>query len=469
MAEGDLRRQIGFWGGTALIVGIVIGSGIFRTPSSIARDLPNPWVILSLWAAFGLVSVCGALTLAELSSMMPRTGGVYVFLRDAYGPATAFVYGWLHLVITAPASAGALAAFFTELLVQFFPQLEGASGWVFRGLAVSLIVFLATANVLGVRYGTWIQGLFTAIKSGALAALIVVAFGFGTGSFTHLAPEPADRVTLAGLATAAAAIIWTYDGWVAVSMVAGEIRDPGRLMKRIIVVGMLVIVVLYLGANLAYFYALSRPAMAQETVVASKVMSLGAGGWGATAINLCILASVFGALNANLLARPRVAYAMARDGLSFGFLGRPHPSWATPHMAIIVQAAVSVALIFALWVDRAPTHLFDRLTTYFVVVEWFALMFAVGAVFVLRRRMPDAPRPYRTPAYPWVPLLFVLGTVAGLGIIVWQKWEKREYYPLVGLAIAAAGFPVYFAWRRLTGSAPGSAGPEGPPPGASRP
>jgi amino acid transporter len=245
-------------------------------------------------------------------------------------------------------------------------------------------------------------------------------------------------------------VIWAYDGWVAVSMIAGEVVAPEKRMKRIIIAGMLTIVILYLGANVAYFYAMPVEAMAREAGgVPQKIVGDLFGPGAASAIVAAILCSVFGALNGNILAKPRVAYALSRDGLTFAFLGRAHPRWATPHAAILIQGAVAVVLV-ALLRD------FDRLTTYFVVVEWAALLFAVGAVLVLRYRMPDAPRPFRTPAYPWVPIIFLVGTLAGLVAIVWSEIARAvpNYSPLWGLLIAVAGFPVFRLWRSVQSVAP---------------
>src|SRR5437867_3131660 len=241
-------------------------------------------------------------------------------------------------------------------------------------------------------------------------------------------------------------------------------------MRRIIVAGMLTIVFLYVGANIGYIYAMPLSEMARQPVVPQWIMAQRLGPAGATLIGAAILCSVFGALNVNILSRPRVPYAMARDGLAFPFLGLAHPRWSTPYTSILVQSLATVILI-ALLRD------FDRLTTYFVVVEWFALLFAVAAVMVLRRRMPDAPRPFRTPLYPWVPLVFLGGTFAGLVAIVWGEIDRPlpNYSPLWGLLIAAAGFPVYWAWRRLTPRAAvaalvlASAAMVGPGCGAARP
>jgi len=440
--NGELRRVIGFWGGTALIIGITIGSGIFRKPSTLANEVGHPGVILGLWVVFGLVSLFGALALAELSSMLPRTGGAYVFLHAAYGPSFAFVFGWLYLLVTAPAGVAALTTFFVELLLRLYgARLGDAPAWLMPFTAGSAIVWFSVVNLLGARQGSAVQGILTAVKVAALSALIVAAFAFSPGSFEHLASPAARTVTVAALGAGAAAVIWTYDGWIAVSMIAGEIVAPEKLMKRIIVFGMLVIVVLYVVGNVAYFYALPLEVMQGEKGgVPQRIMGDLLGRPGAMAISACIMCSVLGAAGANILAKPRVAYAMARDGLTFGFLGRTHPRWGTPYAAILIQGAVAVVLV--LWLRD-----FDKLTNYFVVVEWFALLFAVGAVFVLRRKMPDAPRPYRTPGYPWVPILFEAGAVAGLAAILWGEVKAGNWSPFIGLGIAFAGFPVYYLWR----------------------
>jgi amino acid transporter len=440
-AGDDLKRVIGFWGGLALIVGITIGSGVFRKPSTLARDVGDPPAILGLWIAFGIVSLCGALALAELSSMLPRTGGVYVYLRAAYGDAAAFVFGWLYLLVTTPATIGALATFFAELLLSLVgADGPGAPAWRVPVVAGATIVVLSVVNLLGARLGSAVQTFLTVIKVAALAVLTLAAFTASGGTFLHLAPSATGAHNLG---RGAASVIWAYDGWIAVSMIAGEVVAAERLMRRIIVWGMLTIVVLYVGANLGYFYALPLPAMAQETVgVPQRIMTDRLGPLGATLIGGAILCSVFGALNGNVLAKPRVAYALARDGLTFSFLGRAHARWSTPHAAILIHAAGAIVLV-ALLRD------FDRLTTYFVVVEWFALLFAVGAVIVLRRRLPALPRPFRTPAYPWVPLVFLVGTVMGLVAIVLGEIARPvpNYSPLWGLLIAAAGAPVYGLWR----------------------
>ena len=320
----DLRRVIGFSGGIAIIVGITIGSGIFRTPPTIAGLVPNALVIMALWTAFGLISVCGALALAELSTMLPRAGGVYVFLREAYGDAAAFVFGWLYVLVTTPTTVAALSVVFAEFLLNLLGMPVAARA--VQMIAIAAIITLTGANVLGARVGAAVSEVTTLVKVTALAAIILGAFLLGHGDLSHMSERGV--VEGGGLARAVASVFWTYDGWIAVSMIAGEVRAPERLMKRIIIVGMLVIVTLYIGANLAYLYMMPVSIMAQQKeAIARTVMTAIAGPAGGVLILLAIMTSVFGALNGNLLAKPRVPYAMARDGLIFSFLGHTHPRW----------------------------------------------------------------------------------------------------------------------------------------------
>jgi basic amino acid/polyamine antiporter, APA family len=435
----DLRRVIGFAGGTALIVGITIGGGIFRKPPTIAGLVPNPLVIMGLWTAFGLISICGALAVAELSSLLPQPGGVYVFLREAYGDAAAFVFGWLYVLVTTPTAVAALATVFAEFLLNLLGKSGDAS--TVQMIAIAAIITLTWANVLGARVGAAVSEVTTLVKVTALAAIILGAFLLGHGSLSHLTEDGAVQGN--GLARAVASVIWTYDGWVAVSMIAGEVVAPERLMKRIIITGMLIIVTLYIGANLAYLYIMPVGVMAQQNeAIARTVMTAIAGPAGGVFILLAIMTSVFGALNGNFLAKPRVSYAMARDGLIFSFLGKTHQRWSTPWAALLLQGLVAIIMVLVL-------RDFDTLTTYFVVVEWAALIFAVGAVFVLRRKMATALRPYHTPGYPWVPLFFVFGTVVGVSAIVWGEIQVGNFSPIYGLGIALAGFPVHHLWKRL--------------------
>lgn len=439
----DLRRLIGSWGGVCIVIGTTIGSGIFRVPQELTGHVGSPSIILALWAGFGLVSLCGALTMAEMACLLPQTGGIYVYLRAAYGDAAAFVFGWLYTLITVPSAIGALAVFFAELLAQ----LAGYGQEWAPVVASATIIALMAANIRGVRQGLWIQNTFTAIKVCTLAGLILLAFTLGSGNLDNLRDSATEAPTLGALAAVVYLVMWSNSGWQSLSMVAGEMADPERLLTRTLTAGLLTIVSLYVGANLAYFYLMPVEAIRQEPIVAARAMETLFGPAGAIGIRICIMASVFGALNGVMLARSRVAYALARDGLSFAVLGRCHPRWATPHVAILVQGCVAIVLVF--WLGH-----FSALTRYFVVVEYLALAFAVAAVFVLRRTLADAPRPYRTFGYPWVPLAFVVPVGVGVVATLISATSEGALAPLIGLGITSLGFPVYWLWRRLARPCP---------------
>jgi amino acid transporter len=434
MSDKPSGGTIGLWGGLALIVGITIGSGIFRTPGIIAASAPHPALVLSLWAVFGLVSLCGALSIAELGSMLPRSGGVYVYVREAYGNATAFSFGWLYLLVAGPAGAGALATFSVELLAPFFPGGLEAGSLGARAAAAGLVLGFSAANLAGLRWGTRIQMLLTALKLVTLLAVIAVAFCSGRGDWAHFGESRA--LTAPAIAGVMAAILFTYDGWVLVSLVAGEVRDPGRRLKQILAGGLLGIVALYLLVNAAYVYALPQGQIAGEPLVAAKIVGAVAGPWGAAAVQLGVLASVTGALNGLILARPHVSMAMAADGLTFA-------AFARPRIAIGSQAAVAVVLIFTL-------SSFERLLEFFVATESLALIACVGALFIFRRRRPEAPRPFHVPLYPWTPIFYLLGILMGLLLLTAGYASQGQWHTVVGMTAVAAGYPVYWAWRRVT-------------------
>ena len=323
--SGELRRVIGFWGGTALIVGTVIGSGIFRTPASIAKVSQDPFLIMVLWVAVGGLTLCGALCLAELGTLLPRTGGTYVYLRAAYGDAAAFVFGWLYLVAAIPSGLGALGIFFGELVLGLFGfDPESAPRWGIRGVAIGTIVFLSAVNVLGAKFGATVQKVFTVIKVAALLGVIAVAFAF-SGRMPATAVVTPEQTGILGLAAALAYVLFTYNGWVYIGMVAGEIVDPERKLKRILVVSTLTLAALYVTANFAYFAAMPVESMPGKKVVAQEIVTAALGPVAGVVLATCIMASVFGAMNGGILTKSRVAYALARDGLSFSILGRCHP------------------------------------------------------------------------------------------------------------------------------------------------
>ena len=438
------ERVIGFWGGLAVIVGITIGSGIFRKPHTLARDVGDPAAILGLWVGFGLVSLCGALALAELSSMLPHTGGVYVFLRAAYGDAAAFVFGWLFLLVSTPAAIGALATFFAELLLGLLGRDPGARrpGRV-PAVAGATILVLSVVNLLGARMGSAVQSVFAFLKVGALLALMLASFTVpGAAS-----PTCGPRRRRATSACGAASVIWAYDGWVAVSMVAGEVRGPREddapghrrrdAAHRAPLRGRQRRLLLRACPWRRWPRRRRRPpadhvrppradrAARSSPPPSSAACSAPSTGtswpsrgsrmpWPATASPSAFLGP----------RAPALGDAPRRDP-------DPRRRWRSCSWPCCATSTPSPPTSWSSSGRRSSSR-WPRSSS-------------------SARRRPDAPRPFRTPGYPLVPLVFLVGTLAGLVAIVWGEIDRPvpNYAPLWGLLLAAAGFPVYAVWRRL--------------------
>jgi amino acid transporter len=428
----ELPRRLGFWAAASLVAGLVIGSGIFRVPGAVADGVGSVGGVALVWVLGGIVTTCGALALAELGAALPEAGGVFVYLREAYGPGVAFLYGWAQLVI-GPTGAAAVAAVFAEYLGVFVPLTP-----VGRHLAASAVIAAtAAAGYRSVRGAGAIQTAATAGKLGALAAIVVAAFVLGDpggGSLGRGAPVSATEWGGVGLGLVAA--LWAYNGFQDMASVAGEVRDPARTLPRALIVGMAVVVVVYLAANAAYLYVLPFAALRASPLVASDAMVRLLGAAGAGAVAAAVMISTFGTVNGIVLAYPRLFYAMAADGLLFRPLARVHARYRTPHVAVAAYAAVAVAFV---WFRS-----FEQLAEAFVVGIWPFLALAAAGVLVLRRARPDLPRPYRTPGYPVVPLVFIAGTL-------WVVGSALAAHPaatLDGMGLTLLGVPVYLLRRR---------------------
>ncbi len=446
-AEPDLPRSIGFWGAIGVMVGIMIGSGIFRSPSAIAESLGSPALILGLWAAGGALSLCGALTYAELAAMFPQTGGVYVFLREGYGRGVAFVFGWTYLLLSKPFAAGGIAMVFAEYL-------NGLLGthWDVRVVTSAVLVALTVLNTFGLRLGSGVAAILTALKVAALAAIVVLALALMNGSSANFASEPLaapDGVApllLVGLAAAMSLVLWTYDGWSDVGSIAGEVRDPQRNLPRVYLAGTAAVTALYLAVNAVYIWLAPLSEMRQTGTIAPLVVErllsgLGvAANVGATIVSLVVLISTLGSTHGSIITGARISFAQARDGLLFRFLGRVEPRFGTPAVSLWVQLVLALA---ATWYAGN----FQKLAETFVFTMWIFYGLAGGVVFILRRTRPDAERPYRCPGYPWVPGLFIVASVAMtvLGLI------EKPGQNLIWVGVLLAGAPVYLLWRRLAG------------------
>src|SRR5688572_1831744 len=329
----DLPRKLTLVDGAALLVGTVIGSGIFVVPSLIAQRVPEPGLVIAIWLCSGLLVLCGALTLAELGTMLPQSGGLYVYMREAYGPFWAFLYGWTIMLVVIPGSVAALTSAFL-LYFEYFVPLPVV---VEKAVGIALLLGLAFVNTRGVKQGAGVQNVFTLLKVAGLALLIVLAAVTRHGSVSHFAPAFPDALTgsvVTAIGVAMISTLFAYDGWHFVGFVAGEIRDPQRTVPRSILLGVFIVIAVYVAANLAYIYVLGQERIAASERVAADAMTVMIGPVGATLITLAILCSTFGAISANVLAGPRVLFAMARDGTLVRWLADIHPRFQTPANAI---------------------------------------------------------------------------------------------------------------------------------------
>ena len=434
-----LQRQLGIWSAAAVLVGSTIGSGIFRVPSTVAEQVGTVGAMASLWIVGALIALFGALTLAELAALFPRSGGIYVFLREAYGPLPAFLFGWTELLVIRPSALGGIAMLFAEYVQTFAPLSDAGV----RIIAAAAIVTLATANILSVKWGALVQNLSTAAKVAALVGLAFAAFLFGDGSAGSFAsPIEWSPTTWGGYGIALVAVMWAYDGWADLTFMAGEVKDPGRTMPRALLSGTMAIIVIYLVVNAAYMYVLTPTAMAGKPLIAADAARTIFGAAGASIVAAMVMLSAFGALNGSTMTGPRIFYAMAEDGLFFRPIASVHPRFKTPFVAIALAATLGIGYV--------SLRSFEQLADAFILGIWPFYALAVGAVFRLRRTRPDLERPYRTWGYPLVPVVFLLASVAMLANAVIESPGQT----LFGFGVILVGIPVYFAWRAIKARSP---------------
>jgi basic amino acid/polyamine antiporter, APA family len=437
-APPSLTRQLGLWSAVAVLVGSTIGSGIFRSPAGITDKLPGPLPVMSVWVAGGLFALCGALTLAELSGAYPQTGGMYVFIREAWGRVTAFLFGWAELVIIRAASLGAISTTFAEYLLRvlgYDPSIAPYSDWVHYVAAVA-IALTAIFNYVGVSWSSLVLNLTTLAKYGGLLFIILLAFAIGLpqtggGHYTPAAPAGSFSVAMFGLALVS--VLWAFDGWADLSFVAGEVKDPRRNLPRAIIIGVLAVIAIYLLANLAYLAVMPVEEIRTSRLVAADVAQRLIGAPGVVFVAITVMLSTFGTLNATLLTAPRIFFAMADDGLFFRKVASVHPRFGTPYVSILLTTVLGVMFVLL----RTFEQLADTFVT--AIVPFYAL--AVAAVFVLRRRAGYAP-PFRTPGYPVVPALFILATLFLLGNAILDPTSR--WGTLAVLGVIVAGIPVYY-------------------------
>jgi len=440
----ELKRDLGVWGAAAIVVGTVIGSGIFLVPKKMVLSVGSAEMVFFVFVFAGLLSLAGALTYAELASAMPEAGGEYAYLREAYGPFFAFVYGWTQMWVAKSGSIASLATGFFIYMTNFYPGLDTTiyqSSWleVKTGqlLAMAVIAALGFLNYFGVKVGGGVQVGVTILK----VALIVLIIGVGltysggsTANFTTSIPSPIGGLT--GFFAALVAALWAYDGWNNVSMVSSEIRNPQKNLPIALIVGSLAVMAIYLGANIAYFYVLSAGAVATSDRVAAEMMRQIWGTSGANAVSIAAMISIFAALNGSILSGSRVPFAMARDKLFFPSIAKVHPKYFTPANSIILLSGWSMLFIL--------TGKYEQLITSVIFASWILYGMATASVLVLRRKRPDLVRPYKTLGYPFVPIVFVL--VAGALIVSTLIESPRE--SLIGVGIILVGIPFYWHWSR---------------------
>ena len=442
-----LPRTLGLGSATALVIGITIGSGIFRSPAGVAQRVGDPVVFIGLWVVGGMLALAGALSLAELAAAFPESGGYYAYLRESWGRAVAFLFGWTQLVLLRASAIGGIALACGQYTLRMLGVDPSAHPLLAELVSASAILIAASANIVGARIGAAIVNASSSAKFVALVGLAGVALflggahGASTANFASTAP-----VTASGFGLALVSVLWAYDGFGDVSFAGGEVIRPDRTLPRAIIGGTMAVVVAYVLVNVGYVYVLSTPSVAKSPLVAADTMTAIVGPAGAALVSMLVAVSTFGALNADFLGSPRVFFAMADDGLFFRAVARVHPRFRTPHVAIMLTAAMSVILVFS--------RSFEALTETFVIAIWPFYGLCVAGIFRLRRLRPDLKRPYRVAGYPIVPAVFLIAVV---GFLL-NALMSEPVATGITFAIILAGLPVYWVafGRRASNVAAGS-------------
>jgi len=432
----EMVKALGAFDATMIVVGNVIGVGIFTTSGILAQELPNPFYILGIWIVGGILTLAGALTYSELAAAMPRAGGDYNYLKKTYGDWAGFLLGWVYFFIIMPGSIAALSVALVKYLTFFFPGLQ--SNFTGKILVVGVIFLLSFINYRGIKWGSRIQNFLTILILVTIFSLIIAGLSSHCGDFSHFNFSQNMGFPLKKLlGPAMIAVIFTYSGWFASTYIAGEIKDAEKNLPLSLIWGTLIITVLYLALNFIYLYALPVEEMKGVINIAEKASGALFGSAAAAAASVVIVIAILGSINATIATAPRVYFAMAKDRIFPERLGRLHPKYRSPHIAIVVQALLSVILVF--W------GTFEQLLSY-VVFAMLASSIATGlSIFILRIREPQLHRPYKTLGYPFAPALFI-------GAYLWiaiQIFINKPYEATIGMAIIASGIPFYFYWRKV--------------------
>lgn len=446
----DLKRELTLFDAIMLNAGTTIASAIFIVPATVAAAVQGSVLITAVWVIGGIVSLLGALSVAELSAMYPEAGGQYPYLRESYGRVCAFLYGWANFSVINTASIAAIAVGFARYIGFFTPLSETA----IRVIAIASIIALTLLNCRGVRLGATTQNVFTILKIAALIVLVLTSFLLPGGTSSNLQPLWTSQsigqwITPFGLAMVA--VLWAYDGWIEATYVGSEVMDPGRNLPRSIILATLIVIVTYTLTSIAYLYVLG-PGMAGSEHVASDAAKITMGTLGATFVVVAILISTLGANNGIIMTAARIPYAMARQGVFLRSQGMLHRRYATPVVALLTQGAIASALtlvpnciripgVFSLC---SPAPLYDQLATYVVFAQFVFYALSAGAVIRLRRRVPAMPRPYRTWGYPLTPIIFIAFAL----LLVTNTIYTAPKDALIGAGLILLGLPGYFYWKK---------------------
>ena len=443
-----LERQLGLFDSSMMVIGIVIGSGIFMTTGLMAEALPSASLILLAWILGGLQMLAGALTYAELGAAMPKAGGQYVYLREAYGPLPGFLFGWVAFVAYISGTNAAIAVAIAEHLGSFYPSLSthnsiiGIGSFSISGgqiFAMSLIVVLSLINYLGIVFGKWVQNIFTVLKIGSILLFALAGLFISTGNHLDLSLNPTDMSIgsiLTGMGIALVAVNWTVGGWEYVTFAAGEIKNPKKNLPLALIIGTIIILVLYFLINIAYLKVLPMDTLIGEIKVGEMAAKTLYGPGIAGVFTLVIIVSMFGALNGNILVGSRVYYAMAKDHLFFSSAANVHPKFKTPGNAIIIQGFWAAILTL--------TGTFEELITLVVFVNFMMWIAASSTVFVLRKKQPNLERPYKVWGYPYVPAFFIIFS----SVIMVNTFFESPEQSLMGLGLTLLGIPAYLYWKK---------------------
>jgi APA family basic amino acid/polyamine antiporter len=448
----DLVRELNVWHATAIVAGTIIGSGIFRVPGEMMKDVGSASLVYLVWIVGGVLSFFGAMTYAELGAIKPWAGGEYVYVRDAYGPLPGFLYAWTWFLIAKPASIATITTGMVDVLGTF-PRLSFLSRvfftWHMFGqhsldiswghlAAIAATVLISGLNYIGVKKAGGFQLALTSLKVLMIVAIIVIGFSSATGAWSHFGTTfLGAKGGMAGFMAALVAALWAYDGWNDLNMVSGEIRNPGRSIPVALIAGVGLVAVLYMGINAAVQYVMPAAAIAGSKVPASLATEIAVGRWGATLVSIGMALSMLVTLNGTIMSGGRVPFALARDGYFFKALAEVHPRFHTPSLAIIVQAAMAIVLLL---IGGA----FKDLLSLAIFAEWLFYMVAASTVFVFRAREPNIPRPYRVWGYPVVPALFI----AAATVLLYYTFADEPRNSTIGTCVILAGVPVYWYFAR---------------------